>query len=68
MKANPFADQVPQQEKSAPKGRNLGGQGKPNTKNTSAPKRDFKPSKPKPVEKEMSMEEKLALLREKFKK
>jgi uncharacterized protein len=60
MKANPFADQVPQQ-KSAPKG-------KPNPKSGSAPKRDFKPSKPRPQEKEMSMEEKLALLKEKFKK
>ena len=61
MKSNPFADQVPQQQKSAPKG-------KPSAKSSSAPRRDFKPSKPKPVEKEMSMEEKLALLKEKFKK
>jgi len=68
MKANPFADQVPQQQKSAPKGRNTGGQGKPNAKSNSGPKRDFKPSKPKPVEKELSMEEKLALLKEKFKR
>lgn len=72
MKANPFADQVPQQEKSAPKGRNTSGQGKPNAKTSSAPKRPDsyrdKPSKPKPVEKEMSMEEKLALLKEKFKR
>lgn len=65
MKANPFADQVPQQQQKsqAPKG-------KSNTKSNSATKhsdshRD-KPSKPK--EKEMSMEEKLALLRDKFKK
>jgi len=69
MKANPFADQVPQQ-KSAPQARQTGeaGRGKPNTKSGSAPKRDFKPSKPKPQEKEMSMEEKLALLKEKFKR
>jgi uncharacterized protein len=65
MKSNPFADQVPQQQQksSAPKG-------KPNTKSNSAPKRPDsnrdKPSKPK--EKEMSMEEKLAMLRDKFKK
>lgn len=67
MKANPFADQVPQQ-KSAPKTRPTGddGRGKPNAKSSSAPKRDFKPAKPK--EKELSMEEKLALLKEKFKK
>ena len=66
MKANPFADQVPQQ-KSAPKARPTGGtgRGKPNA-NSSSPKRDFKPAKPK--EKELSMEEKLALLKEKFKK
>jgi uncharacterized protein len=54
MKSNPFADQVPQQQKTKPKG-------KPN----------FKPdntSKPKPKEKELSMEEKLAMLRDKFKK
>jgi len=65
MKANPFADQLPQQ-KSAPKARPTGGtgRGKPNA-NSSSPKRDFKPAKPK--EKEMSMEEKLALLKEKFK-
>jgi uncharacterized protein len=64
MKANPFADQVPQQQQksSAPKS-------KPNAKSGSAPKRDFKSSKPsKPKEKEMSMEEKLALLKEKFKR
>jgi uncharacterized protein len=66
MKANPFADQVPQQQqKSVPKGK-----GKPGAKSGTAPKRPDsyrdKPSKPK--EKEMSMEEKLALLREKFKK
>jgi uncharacterized protein len=61
MKSNPFADQVPQQsqQKSAPKG-------KPNAKSSSGPNRDFKPAKPK--EKEMSMEEKLAMLRDKFKK
>lgn len=61
MKANPFADQVPLGvgHKSAPKG-------KPNTKSGSAPKRDFKSAKPK--EKEFSMEEKLAMLRDKFKK
>jgi len=70
MKANPFADQVPQQQqkssssKARPTGE--GGRSKPNAKSGSAPKRDFKSSKPK--EKEMSMEEKLALLREKFKK
>jgi uncharacterized protein len=66
MKANPFADQVPQQ-KSATKTRPTGGtgRGKPNA-NSSSPKRDFKPAKPK--EKELSMEEKLALLKEKFKK
>ena len=69
MKANPFADQVPQQ-RSTPKSRQTGevGRGKPNTKSTSTPKRDFKPSKPKQQEKEMSMEEKLALLKEKFKR
>jgi uncharacterized protein len=69
MKANPFDDQVPQQ-KSAPKARPTGdaGRGKPNVKSNSAPKRDLKSSKPKPVEKEMSMEEKLALLKEKFKR
>jgi uncharacterized protein len=64
MKSNPFAEQPMQQQQksSAPKG-------KPNTKSGSAPKRDFKSSKPsKPKEKEMSMEEKLALLKEKFKK
>jgi uncharacterized protein len=70
MKANPFADQVPQQtqQKSAPKARPTGeaGRGKPSAKPTSGPKRYFKPAKPK--EKEMSMEEKLALLKEKFKK
>jgi uncharacterized protein len=61
MKSNPFADQVPahQQKPSLPKT-------KPTVKSGSAPKRDFKPAKPK--EKEMSMEEKLALLKEKFKK
>lgn len=69
MKANPFADQVPQQ-KSPPKARPTGnGTGsKSNPKSSAAPKRDFKSSKPKPQEKEMSMEEKLALLKEKFKK
>ena len=66
MKSNPFADQVPQQKSSAPKN-------KSNAKSGSAPKRPEgnrnKSSKPsKPTEKEMSMEEKLALLREKFKK
>ncbi|HEY3429247.1 MAG TPA: Tex family protein [Cyclobacteriaceae bacterium] len=63
MKANPFADQVPQQQKSTPKG-------KPSAKSGSTPKRSDsyrdKPAKPK--EKELSMEEKLALLRDKFKK
>lgn len=71
MKANPFADQpVPQQQQksSGSKGRsnNEAGRSKPNTKSSSSPKRDFKPAKPK--EKELSMEEKLALLKEKFKK
>lgn len=66
MKANPFADQVPQQQqKSVPKGK-----GKAGAKSGTAPKRPDsyrdKPSKPK--EKEMSMEEKLALLKEKFKR
>src|SRR5688572_20402786 len=61
MKANPFADQVPQEKhRSAPKNRDTRGQGKSN--NT---RRD---NKPKPQEKEMSMEEKLALLKEKFKR
>lgn len=59
MKSNPFADQPQQQKSSVQKG-------KPNTKSGSAPKRDFKPAKPK--EKEMSMEEKLAMLRDKFKR
>ncbi|HEU5291702.1 MAG TPA: Tex family protein [Cyclobacteriaceae bacterium] len=62
MKSNPFADQIPQQ-KSAPKG-------KPTANGGSGPKRNDnhrdKPSKPK--EKELSMEEKLALLRDKFKR
>lgn len=63
MKANPFADQVPQQQKqSAPKGK-----GKPDNRGGSNQKRDFKPAN-KPKEKELSMEEKLALLRDKFKK
>jgi uncharacterized protein len=66
MKANPFADQVPQQQKSAQKDRTTGA--KSNAKSNSGPKRDFKPSKPKPAEKELSMEEKLALLKEKFKR
>jgi uncharacterized protein len=74
MKSNPFADQAPQQSQSrslsgsAPKARPTGasGQGKPNVKSSSGPNRDFKPAKPK--EKEMSMEEKLAMLRDKFKK
>lgn len=65
MKANPFADQVPQQteKKSSHKG-------KPNTKSGSAPKRSdsYRDKSSKPKEKEMSMEEKLALLRDKFKK
>jgi protein Tex len=73
MKSNPFADQVPQQQqKSAPKG-------KPNAKSGPAPKRSDgyrdKPTKPVrsghpggPKEKELSMEEKLALLRDKFKR
>lgn len=66
MKANPFADQALQQ-KPATKARPTGGtgRGKPNA-NSPSPKRDFKPAKPK--EKELSMEEKLALLKEKFKK
>jgi protein Tex len=60
MKSNPFADQVPApQQKSSPKG-------KPTSKSGSTPQRDFKPAKPK--EKELSMEEKLALLRDKFKR
>lgn len=61
MKSNPFADQVPQQQKSSPKG-------KPNAKHGTRPNRDFRQSKPKPAERELSMEEKLALLRDKFKK
>ena len=65
MKSNPFADQVPSREgqKSAPKG-------KPNTKSGSAPKRadSYRDKPAKPKEKELSMEEKLALLRDKFKK
>lgn len=68
MKSNPFADQVPSregQQKSAPKARPDKGAGKPNAKSNSGPKRDFKP---KPAEKELSMEEKLALLKEKFKR
>lgn len=65
MKTNPFADQVqPTQKTSAPKG-------KPGAKGGSGPKRNDnyrdKPSN-KPKEKELSMEEKLALLRDKFKK
>jgi uncharacterized protein len=60
MKSDPFAEQPQQpQQKSVSKG-------KPSTKSNSAPQRDFKPAKPK--EKEMSMEEKLAMLRDKFKK
>lgn len=62
MKSNPFADQVqPAEKRSAPKGK-----GRPDHKGGSNQKRDFKSSKPK--EKELSMEEKLALLRDKFKK
>ncbi len=65
MKANPFADQVPQQtqQKSAPKGKSIS---KPSSSTKRPDSYRNKPSKPK--EKEMSMEEKLALLREKFKK
>ena len=61
MKSNPFADQVPQEQKSASKGKPKGG---------SAPKRsdNYRDKPAKPKEKEMSMEEKLALLRDKFKK
>jgi uncharacterized protein len=62
MRANPFADQVPQQQKQ----KSPVSKGNSNTKSGSAPKRDFKPAKPK--EKEMSLEEKLALLKEKFKR
>jgi uncharacterized protein len=67
MKSNPFADQVPQQQKSAPKAT-------PNSKrdpksSNSKPTRSTKGGGPaRPAEKEMTMEEKLALLREKFKK
>lgn len=68
MKANAFADQVPQQQQrsSAPKGK-----GKPNATSAGHQNREnksFKSHKPKPAEKEMSMEEKLALLKEKFKR
>lgn len=60
MKSNPFADQPqPSEKKSAPKG-------KPTAKGGNAGKRDTKQFKPK--EKDMSMEEKLALLKEKFKR
>lgn len=73
MKANPFAEQPMQQQKSSvPKGKarptGSSGQGKPESKGGSNQKRDFKSSKPKPPEKEISMEEKLALLRDKFKR
>lgn len=69
MKANPFADQVPQQAE-----RKSSVKGKTHAKSGTGQTRDFKPSKPKSArpdrggEKEMSMEEKLALLKEKFKK
>ena len=65
MKANPFADQVPQQTE-----KNSSGKGKPNSKSGSTPKRpdSYRDKSSKPKEKEMSMEEKLALLRDKFKK
>lgn len=63
MKANPFAEQPqPAEKRSAPKGK-----GKPDNRGGSNQKRDFKPSG-KPKEKELSMEEKLALLRDKFKR
>lgn len=62
MKTNPFADQVPQKQDNKPATK-----GKPPTKGASGQKRDFKPSN-KPKEKELSMEEKLALLRDKFKR
>jgi uncharacterized protein len=72
MKANPFADQIPQQQKSsAPKARQTGeAGGKPNAKHGSASKHsDSYRNKPaKSQEKELSMEEKLALLKEKFKR
>jgi uncharacterized protein len=74
MKANPFAEQPMQQQQksSSPKARPTGeaGRSKPNTKSGSAPKRtdSYRDKPAKPKEKEMSMEEKLALLREKFKK
>ena len=65
MKTNPFADQQqPAEKKSTPKG-------KPGGKTGSDQKRnDNYRSKPssKPKEKELSMEEKLALLRDKFKR
>lgn len=65
MKSNPFADQVPQQktERKA--------SGKPNTKGGAGQKRsdnNYRDKSSKPKEKEMSMEEKLALLRDKFKR
>jgi uncharacterized protein len=62
MKSNPFADQVPQeqkkQERTSPKGK-----GNQNFQHNKS--KDFKP---KPKEKELSMEEKLALLMNKYKK
>lgn len=62
MKSNPFADQVPQeqkkQERTSPKGK-----GNQNFQHSKS--KDFKP---KPKEKELSMEEKLALLMNKYKK
>jgi protein Tex len=76
MKANPFADQVPQQQQksSAPKGKagptgsSGQSQGK-HAKGASNQKRDnYRDKSNKPKEPELSMEEKLALLRDKFKK
>ncbi len=64
MKSNPFADQVqPDAKKTSPKGKP---NGKPNThskRNDSHQGKSFKPK-----EKELSMEEKLAMLRDKFKR
>lgn len=62
MKSNPFADQVPAQQKSS------ASKGKPSGSGPKRSDNSHREKSAKPKEKELSMEEKLALLKDKFKR